>query len=119
MVVMSSTHIPMARDGQPIPATPFLLKSAGLSAFPGALAIDEYIHRTYVALEPFGFVSGNTLALVGVCRDELADRLSAQVRERWDLRSRYQVWPACSISAGPVSPPHTATPRYQRAAGDS
>lgn len=54
-----------------------------LDAFPGALRVDEYVKRTYEAALPHGLVSDNTLAMVGVCRDELTDAVSEPVRAAW------------------------------------
>jgi hypothetical protein len=54
-----------------------------LDAFPGALPVEEYVKRTYEAVLPHGLVSANTLAMVGVCRDELTDAVSEPVRAAW------------------------------------
>ena len=54
-----------------------------LDAFPGALPVDEYVKRTFEACLPFNLVSENTLAMVGVCRDELTDAVSEPVRAAW------------------------------------
>jgi hypothetical protein len=55
----------------------------GLAAFPNAMPIDEYVRRTYSSVTPYGFAMGNSLAMVGRCRDELTDRLAEPLRERW------------------------------------
>ena len=55
----------------------------GLDAFPGALPVDDYVKRTFQSVLPFGLVSENTLAMVGVCRDELTDALAEPVRAAW------------------------------------
>jgi len=55
----------------------------GLAAYPDAMPIDEYVRRTYSAAAPYGFAMGNSLAMVGRCRDELTDRLAEPLRERW------------------------------------
>ena len=54
-----------------------------LDAFPGALPVDDYVKRTFEAVRPFGLVHDNTLAMVGVCRDELTDAVSEPVRNAW------------------------------------
>jgi len=55
----------------------------GLAAFPNAMPIDEYVRRTCSSVTPYGFAMGNSLAMVGRCRDELTDRLAEPLRERW------------------------------------
>jgi hypothetical protein len=59
------------------------VRSMSLDAFPGALPVEEYVKRTYAAALPHGLVSENTLAMVGVCRDELTDAVSEPVRNAW------------------------------------
>lgn len=54
-----------------------------LDAFPGALPVDDYVKRTFDACLPYNLVSENTLAMVGVCRDELTDAVSEPVRAAW------------------------------------
>ena len=54
-----------------------------LDAFPGAIPVDDYVKRTFEAVLPFGLVSANTLAMVGVCRDELTDALAEPLRAQW------------------------------------
>lgn len=54
-----------------------------LDAFPGALPVEDYVKRTYDACLEHGLVSEKTLAMVGVCRDELTDGLTEPIRAAW------------------------------------
>jgi hypothetical protein len=54
-----------------------------LDFFPDAMPIDEFVKRTHESVLPHGLVSENTLAMVGVCRDELTGALSEPVRAAW------------------------------------
>ncbi|MGQ0629984.1 MAG: hypothetical protein ACT4P1_03015 [Sporichthyaceae bacterium] len=54
-----------------------------LAAFPGAIPVEEYVKRTYDAALAYGLVSEKTLAMVGVCRDELSDAFTEPVRAAW------------------------------------
>jgi limiting CO2-inducible B/C-like protein len=54
-----------------------------LDVFPGAIPVEEYVKRTHAAAMAHGLVSGKTLAMVGVCRDELTDNLTEPVRASW------------------------------------
>ncbi len=54
-----------------------------LELFPGAIPVEEYVRRTYDACAPHGLVSGATLAMVGLCRDELSDALAEPIRAAW------------------------------------
>jgi hypothetical protein len=54
-----------------------------LDAFPGAIPVDDYVKRTFEAVLPYGLVSANTLAMVGLCRDELTDAVAEPVRAAW------------------------------------
>lgn len=54
-----------------------------LDAFPGAIRVEDYVKRTYEACLDHGLVSENTLAMVGVCRDELTDALTEPIRATW------------------------------------
>jgi len=51
--------------------------------FPGAMPERTFLARLAEALAPLGFDGPNTIACVGVCRDEIAQRLPALVREAW------------------------------------
>lgn len=51
--------------------------------FPGALPVEDYVKRTYDACLIHGLVSEKTLAMVGVCRDELTDALTEPIRAAW------------------------------------
>ncbi|HUR76082.1 MAG TPA: hypothetical protein VMZ00_17490 [Sporichthya sp.] len=54
-----------------------------LDAFPGAVRVEDYVKRTYEACLAHGLVSEKTLAMVGVCRDELTDALTEPIRATW------------------------------------
>lgn len=54
-----------------------------LDAFPGAIRVEDYVKRTYDACLQHGLVSEKTLAMVGVCRDELTDALTEPIRAAW------------------------------------
>jgi hypothetical protein len=54
-----------------------------LEAFPGAIRVEDYVKRTYDACLQHGLVSEKTLAMVGVCRDELTDALTEPIRAAW------------------------------------
>lgn len=43
----------------------------------------DFVKRTYEALNEFGFNADNTIACVGVCRDEITQPLIALIRETW------------------------------------
>ncbi len=51
--------------------------------FPDAVPIEDYVKRTHDAVLPYGLASENTLAMVGVCRDELTWALGEPVRAAW------------------------------------
>ncbi len=51
--------------------------------FPGALPDEVFVDRLGRALAPLGFDGPNTIACVGVCRDEIAQRVPALVRAAW------------------------------------
>lgn len=51
--------------------------------FPGAIPVEDYVKRTYAACLPHGLVSEKTLAMVGVCRDELTDAVTEPIRAAW------------------------------------
>ncbi len=53
------------------------------SRFPGAMDEKSFVHWSHRAMKEFGFVTGNTIACVGVCRDELCRSLVWTVREDW------------------------------------
>ncbi len=62
-----------------------------LEVFPSALPREEFVRRSTEALEPHGLVPGSTLAMIGVCRDELTfplvDRLQSVWGPAFDLSS--------------------------------
>jgi hypothetical protein len=51
--------------------------------FPGAVPESHFVRATYEALRPLGFTADNTIACVGVCRDELCQPLTALVHGQW------------------------------------
>lgn len=51
--------------------------------FPGAHDEARFVARSLEVLEPLGFTAANTLALVGVCRDELCRTLRLTVQQTW------------------------------------
>lgn len=51
--------------------------------FPGALREKEYVEKTKVAITPFGFTADNSIACVGICRDEITQSLALHVKEAW------------------------------------
>lgn len=54
-----------------------------LEPFPGAIPVGDYVKRTYESCLTHGLVSEKTLAMVGVCRDELSDALTEPIRATW------------------------------------
>ncbi|MBW2735953.1 MAG: hypothetical protein JRH20_26510 [Deltaproteobacteria bacterium] len=51
--------------------------------FPGSLDEGRFVEQTREVLGPFGFTAANTLAIVGVCRDELCRTLRLAVQRAW------------------------------------
>ncbi len=51
--------------------------------FPGAQSESSYIKRTGEVLKPYGFQPSNTIACVGVCRDELTRTLVEDIQKTW------------------------------------
>ena len=51
--------------------------------FPGAIAEDRFVASTRERLAPLGFDAENTIACVGVCRDELARPLIGDIGDAW------------------------------------
>lgn len=43
----------------------------------------DFVEKTYMALNEFGFNADNTIACVGVCRDEITQLLISLIREKW------------------------------------
>jgi hypothetical protein len=46
-------------------------------------AENDFLEKTYAALNKFGFASDNSIACVSVCRDEIAQPLIALIRNKW------------------------------------
>lgn len=53
------------------------------SHYPGALPEAVYVDRTYEILSDLGFEANNTIACVGVCRDEITRPLVDHVHRVW------------------------------------
>ena len=54
------------------------------SQFPGAAPLEPFVRRAAVGLiQDHGFAPANTLACVGVCRDELCRSLAEEVEAMW------------------------------------
>jgi len=51
--------------------------------FPGALPEGVFVERSREALAPLGFTAENTIACVGLCRDEISRPLVGRVVEAW------------------------------------
>lgn len=51
--------------------------------FPRAMPQRDFISRSYEALGRFGFNAENTIACVGVCRDELTHPFINEIRQKW------------------------------------
>jgi hypothetical protein len=51
--------------------------------FPKVLPEDEFIQRTYAALNKLGFTAENTIASACVCRDEITQPLVIKIRDAW------------------------------------
>lgn len=43
----------------------------------------DFVERIYNSLNEFGFNAGNTIACVGVCRDEISQSLMEEVNKKW------------------------------------
>lgn len=53
------------------------------AAFPHALPEGAFVKRTVELLAPLGFTEANSIACVGVCRDEICRPLRARIQEGW------------------------------------
>lgn len=51
--------------------------------FPNALLAQDYVARTYQELLLFGFNASNSIACVGVCRDEITRPLVDEIQTAW------------------------------------
>jgi hypothetical protein len=54
-----------------------------LDSFPGAIGAEEYVKRTVEALVPHGLTPDRTLAMAGLCRDELTVELTRRISSNW------------------------------------
>ncbi|MBU1660346.1 MAG: hypothetical protein KKD28_02605 [Chloroflexi bacterium] len=51
--------------------------------FPGVISVTDFLQKTYRILQAMGFDATNTIACVGVCRDELTKPLSVMISSIW------------------------------------
>lgn len=51
--------------------------------FPGAIPMQDYIKQTYVCLKKYGFDAENTMGMIAICRDEIAEPLFNEVIRFW------------------------------------
>ncbi len=51
--------------------------------FPGAMRESDFVQQAYDTLAQQGFTSDNTIACVGVCRDELTRSLITSIEDNW------------------------------------
>lgn len=51
--------------------------------FPGALPMKDYMKQTYNSLDSYGFEDQNTMGMLAICRDEIADALWYEVVKYW------------------------------------
>jgi hypothetical protein len=51
--------------------------------FPGALAMNKYMRKTFQSLSGYGFFDENTMGMIAICRDEIAEPLFAEVIRYW------------------------------------
>lgn len=66
---------------EPVPDARFTTRLEEL--FPGALPLGQFVERSTAALASLGFTPGETLPLVGVCRDELTHPVVVALRQVW------------------------------------
>ncbi|MBE9127895.1 MULTISPECIES: hypothetical protein [unclassified Coleofasciculus] len=51
--------------------------------FPGALPMSSYMRKTFQCLSAYDFCDENTMGMIAICRDELAESLFAEVIRYW------------------------------------
>jgi hypothetical protein len=51
--------------------------------FPGALPLSQYMQLTVQALVPYNFYDENTMGMVAICRDEIAEPMLEEVIRYW------------------------------------
>jgi hypothetical protein len=51
--------------------------------FPGALPMTKYMRKTFQSLSAYGFSDENTMAMIAICRDEIAEPLFIEVIRYW------------------------------------
>lgn len=51
--------------------------------FPGTIPMQDYIQQTYNCLKEYGFDDQNTMGMVAICRDEIAEPLFKEIIRFW------------------------------------
>ncbi len=51
--------------------------------FPGALPMRKYMRKTFQGLSAYGFSDENTMGMIAICRDEIAEPLFTEVIRYW------------------------------------
>jgi hypothetical protein len=51
--------------------------------FPGALPMSKYMRKTFQTLSAYGFCDENTMGMIAICRDEIAEPLFIEVIRYW------------------------------------
>ncbi|HEY9599448.1 MAG TPA: hypothetical protein V6D33_17435 [Cyanophyceae cyanobacterium] len=51
--------------------------------FPGALPMSNYMRKTFQSLSAYDFCDENTMGMIAICRDEIAEPLFAEVIRYW------------------------------------
>jgi hypothetical protein len=85
------THSPTNQLGETIPQTlnaydpnVFPAFHQTLSThFPGALPMSKYMRKTFQSLSNYGFCDENTMGMIAICRDEIAEPLFIEVIRYW------------------------------------
>ncbi len=52
-------------------------------AFQGSMPEADFVKRTYESLNKFGFNANNSIACVGICRDEISQSFFEEVNRKW------------------------------------
>ncbi|HAJ58599.1 MAG TPA: hypothetical protein DCP31_04515 [Cyanobacteria bacterium UBA8543] len=51
--------------------------------FPGAVPMNKYMRKTFQGLSAYGFCDENTMGMIAICRDEIAEPLFTEVIRYW------------------------------------
>ncbi|HEY9633915.1 MAG TPA: hypothetical protein V6D14_10940 [Coleofasciculaceae cyanobacterium] len=51
--------------------------------FPGVLSMSKYMRKTFQSLSTYGFCDENTMGMIAICRDEIAEPLFTEVIRYW------------------------------------